>query len=317
VFLLKQALGPHALLAVQPGRLRIEPYQLVPVVRALPMSRVRLLLGDGAGLGKTIQAGLVITELMARCVAHRILVVSPAGPLPEQWRLKMAQRFGLGLEVIDRGRLEEVRRSTELGANPFEHLSLGLASIDLLKQERVLDQLERTSYDVIVIGEAHHCMDLGAAQEREDSQRRRLADMLARRCDALLLLTATPHDGNDRSFASLCELLDPSLVDGWGMLRGERDRPHVVRRMKSHVPGFKTRIVEPRPVIAYPAAHPAFVALHRALVVGNIHDDVFEVQLPVAWSYALDALPGYDAATRTLSLTAVEREERGIIWSAG
>jgi SNF2 family DNA or RNA helicase len=148
VFLLKQALGPHALLAVQLGRLRIEPYQLVPVVQALPMSRVRLLLGDGAGLGKTIQAGLVITELMARRVAHRILVVSPAGPLPEQWRLKMAQRFGLGLEVIDRGRLEEVRCSTELGANPFEHLSLGLASIDLLKQERVLDQLERTSYDV-------------------------------------------------------------------------------------------------------------------------------------------------------------------------
>ena len=229
----------------------------------------------------------------------------------------MARRFGLGLEVIDRGRLEEVRRSTELGANPFKHLSLGLASIDLLKQERVLDQLERTSYGMIVIGEAHHCMDLGAAQEREDSQRRRLADMLSRRCDALLLLTATPHDANDRSFASLCELLDPSLVDGWGMLRGERYRPHVVRRMKSHVPGFKTRIVEPRPVIAYPAAHPAFVALHRALLVGNIHDDVFEVQLPVAWSYVLDALPEYDDATRTLSLTAVEREERGIIWSAG
>src|ERR687892_707803 len=113
-FLLEQALGPHALLAVQPGRLRIEPYQLVPVLRALHMSRVRLLLADGVGLGKTIQAGLVITELMARRVAHRILVVSPAGPLLEQWRFEMAQRFGLRLEVIDRGRLEEVRRSTEL-----------------------------------------------------------------------------------------------------------------------------------------------------------------------------------------------------------
>ncbi len=216
------------------------------------MSRVRLLLGDGVGLGKTIQAGLVITELMARRVAHRILVVFPAGPLMEQWRLEMAQRFGLRLEVIDRERLEDVRRSTELGANPFEHISLGLASIDFLKQERVLDQLERTNYDVIVIDEAHHCMDLGAAQEREDSQRLVLPRVLARRCDAFLLLTATPHDGNDRSFASLCELLDPSLVDGRGILRGERYRPHVIRRLKSHVPGFKTRIVEPRPVIASP-----------------------------------------------------------------
>jgi len=149
---------------------------------------------------------------MARRVAHRVLVVSPAGPLLEQWKLEMAQRFGLRFDVIDRGRLEEVRRGTALGANPFDHIPLGLASIDFLKQERVLDQLERTSYDVVVIDEAHHCMDLGTAQEREDSQRRRLAEVLARRCDAMLLLTATPHDGNDRSFASLCELLDPSLA---------------------------------------------------------------------------------------------------------
>ena len=80
-FLLEQALGPDALLAVQPGRLRMEPYQLVPVLRAIRMSRVRLLLCDGVGLGKTCQAGLVNTELIARRLAHRILIVSPAGPL--------------------------------------------------------------------------------------------------------------------------------------------------------------------------------------------------------------------------------------------
>jgi hypothetical protein len=83
-FLLEQALGPHAILAAQPGRLEIQPYQLVPVIRALSMSRVRMLLADGVGLGKTIQAGLVITELMARRLAQRILIVSPAGPLLEQ-----------------------------------------------------------------------------------------------------------------------------------------------------------------------------------------------------------------------------------------
>lgn len=104
-----------------------------------------------------------------------------------------------------------------------------------LKQERVLERLEQTAYDIVVLDEAHHCMDLGAATEREDSQRRRLAQVLARRCDAFLLLTATPHDGNDRSFASLCELLDPSLVDGRGALRGEAYRNHVVRRLKKQV----------------------------------------------------------------------------------
>jgi len=272
-FLLEQALGPHALMAVQPGRLRIEPYQLVPVLRAIRMSRVRLFLCDGVGLGKTVQAGLVLTELIARRLAHRILVVSPAGPLLEQWKVEMSQRFGLRLDVIDRAKLDEIRRSTELGSNPFDHIPLGLVSVDFLKQERILEHLDRASYDVVVIDEAHHCMDLGGGQDREDSQRRRLAEVLARRCDSLLLLTATPHDGNDRSFASLCELLDPSLVDGRGSLRGERYRPHVVRRLKKHVrdprtgdPFFKDRIVTPIPVTPNPARHPTFVELQKGLL---------------------------------------------------
>ncbi len=272
-FLLEQALGPEALLAVQPGRLRIEPYQLVPVLRAIRMSRVRLFLADGVGLGKTIQAGLVLTELIARRLTHRILIVSPAGPLLEQWEMEMSQRFGLRLEVINRAKLDEVRRSTELGSNPFDHIPLGLVSVDFLKQERVLDQLERASYDAVVIDEAHHCMDIGRGQDREDSQRRRLAEVLARRCDSLLLLTATPHDGNDRSFASLCELLDPSLVDGRGALRGEQYRSYVVRRLKKHILDpqtgesiFKERLVTPIPVKPNPKEHPAFIELQKGLL---------------------------------------------------
>jgi SNF2 family DNA or RNA helicase len=276
-FLLEQALGPNALLAVQPGRLRLEPYQLVPVLRAIRMSRVRLLLADSVGLGKTIQAGLVLTELMARRLAHRILIVSPAGPLLDQWKTEMSERFGLRMDVIDRARMEEIRRSTELGANPFDHAPLALVSVDFLKQERVLDQLERASYDVAVIDEAHHCMDLGAAQDREDSQRRRLAEVLARRSDSLILATATPHDGSDRSFASLCELLDPSLLDGRGGLRGDAYRSHVVRRLKSHIFDidpvtkekklkFKKRHVFPSAVTAAPALHPQFISLQKALL---------------------------------------------------
>ena len=272
-FLLEQMLGANAFLAAQPGRLRLEPYQLVPVLRAIRMSRPRLLLADGVGLGKTIEAGLILTELVARRVAHRILIVSPAGPLLDQWKTEMSERFGLRLEVVDRALLEEIRKRTELGANPFDHIPLGLVSIDFLKQERVLDLIDRSTYDAIVIDEAHHCVDLGAAMEREDSQRRRLAQVLARKCDALLLLTATPHDGNDRSFASLCELLDPSLVNGRGELRGEQYREHVVRRLKRHVkdattglPLFKEREVTPIAVVADPNRHPRFIEMQRALL---------------------------------------------------
>ncbi len=272
-FLLEQALGSSAILAVQPGRLRIEPYQLVPVLRALRMSRVRLLLCDGVGLGKTVQSGLVVSELIARRLAHRILVVSPAGPLLDQWHTEMSERFGLRLEIVDRAKLEDIRRSSELGANPFDRLPLALASIDFLKQEKVLDQLERASYDAVIVDEAHHCTDTGNAADREDSQRRRLAQVLSRRCDALLLATATPHDGHDRSFASLCELLDPSLVDGRGVLRRDLYKAHVIRRLKVHVKDpvtgedvFPTREVTPVPVTANAKRHESFIQLQRDLI---------------------------------------------------
>jgi hypothetical protein len=106
-------------------------------------------------------------------------------------------------------------RSNELGAIPFDHISLGLASIDFLKQEKVLQELERSSYDVVIVDEARHCMEVGG-DARDASLRRKLGEVLARRSDTLILATATPHDGNDCSFASICELLEPSLVDGRG-----------------------------------------------------------------------------------------------------
>jgi len=273
-FLLEQALGPSALLAVQPGRLDIAPYQLVPVMRALRMSRPRLLLADGVGLGKTVEAGLIMAELIARRRAHRILIVSPAGPLLEQWHREMRDRFGLRFERIrGAGELQEIRRSLVLGANPFDHVSYCLTSVDFAKQEKVLQELERSVWDLVIIDEAHHCASLGTAGDWEDSRRRRLAEVLARQTDGLLLLTATPHDGYDPHFASIVELLDPSLVDGRGALRGERYRQHVVRRLKQHVEDpetgdslFKIRQVTPRPVAFDGESRPAFAAFQQALL---------------------------------------------------
>ena len=271
-FLLEQALGPSALLAVQPGRLDIAPYQLVPVMRALAMPRPRLLLADGVGLGKTIQAGLVMAELIARRRAHRILVISPAGPLLSQWHREMRTRFGLRFTPVrSAGELEELRRGQMLGANPFDQVSYCLMSIDFAKQDKVLSELERTAWDLLVIDEAHHCVSMGGAGDWEDSRRRRLAELLARQCDGLLLLTATPHDGYDPHFASLVELLDPSLVDGRGTLRGERYKRHVVRRLKPHIkdadgnPLFQRREVIPRPV-RLQADSSAFETFHRAIL---------------------------------------------------
>ncbi len=251
-YLLEQVLGPADMLAVEPGRVRIEPYQLVPLMRALELPRPRLLLADGVGLGKTIEAGLIACELIARRRAHRVLIVAPAGPLLVQWAQEMRQRFGLRFAAIaDAAALQQQRRRLELGGNPFDAIALCMTSLDFAKQEHVLEELERSAWDLAIIDEAHHCISTGSS-EREDTQRRRLAEVIARRSDGLLLLTATPHDGYDAHFASLIELLDPSLVDGRGGLVGSAYRRHVVRRLKSHIrdpatgaPLFRERRVIP------------------------------------------------------------------------
>ncbi|WP_428487731.1 helicase-related protein [Rhodopila sp.] len=240
-----------------PGRVAIEAYQRVPLLRALDMVRPRLLLADGVGLGKTIQAGLIAAELIVRRRGHRILVVCPPGPLLRQWEQEMRIRFGLRFTPItDSASLRDARRGLELGGNPFDAVALCLTSMDFAKQDRVLAELERVAWDLVIIDEAHHCAGgSGAASGEasgEASQRRRLAEVLARRGDGLLLLTATPHDGHDPHFASLIALLDPSLVDGAGRLVGNLYRRHVVRRLKSHIrdprtgtPMFRERVIIP------------------------------------------------------------------------
>jgi superfamily II DNA or RNA helicase len=259
--------------ARDPGRVRVEPYQMVPLLRALDMPRPRLLLADGVGLGKTVQACLIAAELIARQRAHRILIVVPSGPLLRQWEQEMRLRFGLQFTLVtNAAELWELRRSHELGANPFDMLSLCLTSLDFAKQDHVLEELERSAWDLVIIDEAHHCVGVGPHATQENTWRRRLAETLASRCDGLLLLTATPHDGHDAHFASLIALLDPTLVDGTGNLVGRAYRRHVVRRMKIHIRDprtgkalFRPRHVIPVKVDVQDEKHEAFREFHRAL----------------------------------------------------
>ncbi len=256
------------LVAFGPGRLTPEPWQLVPLLRALDMPRPRLLLADGVGLGKTVQACLIASELIQRRRAHRIIIVTPAGPLLTQWSDELRSRFGLRPVVLaDSTALRAEQRRMELGGNPFDAASLCLTSLDFAKQDAVLGELERSSWDLAIIDEAHHCFgDTGMT-----THRRKLAEVLARRADGLLLLTATPHDGQDAHFASLIALLDPVLVDGAGRLIGQDYRRHVIRRLKSHIRDrttgaalFRHRIIMPLPVSLTGSAsrfHQALTAL--------------------------------------------------------
>lgn len=294
--LLNELPGGTSFVAREPGRVRVEPYQLVPLMRALDMPRPRLLLADGVGLGKTIQAGMIAAELIARRRAQRILIVAPSGPLLWQWEQETRLRFGLKFTLItSAAELWDVRRAHELGANPFDAISLCITALDFAKQDHILEELERSTWDLVIIDEAHHCVGFGTHMSQESTYPRRLAEVLARRSDGLLLLTATPHDGHDAHFASLIALLDPSLVDGAGGFVGREYRRHIIRRMKAHIRDERTGV---------PLFRPRHVVHVKVDVAGVEHEAVREFHQALS-AFVVPRLrrrPGADDALAFVSL---------------
>jgi SNF2 family DNA or RNA helicase len=252
VFRLNLAPPNDVLISAGRSRIRFEPYQYVPALRALELPRPRLLIADDVGLGKTIEAGLILRDLNARRRANRILIVCPAG-IMSQWQDELETKFGFRFRIFDRDGLHETRKRLEIGTNPWAVEPRVVASMDFIKRrEGSFRELSSTKWDVIIVDEAHH---LSAGRSEDDiTDRYRLARWLAEATDALLLLTATPHDGYDESFASLLSLLEPTLVLANEQLRFEQYRRHLVRRLKQHIRNrdgsqkFLQRHVTPIPV---------------------------------------------------------------------
>jgi superfamily II DNA or RNA helicase len=256
---LSLAPGDDLLISSSRSKIDFEPYQQVPAFRALELPRPRLLIADDVGLGKTIEAGLILRELNARRRAARILIVCPAS-ITEQWQKELATKFGFEFRIFDSEGVAEARRALEVGTNPWCVESRVIASVDFIKRrEGAFRELSASRWDVIIIDEAHHLASGGNDDELTD--RYRLGRWLAtENTGGLLLLTATPHDGYDRNFASLLELLEPSLVIPGRALKFDQYRKHVVRRLKKHIrlsdgsPKFVQRMpVQPVPVTYNPA----------------------------------------------------------------
>lgn len=207
--------GAAPLVSLQRSRVIPKDYQLVPVVMALEIPRVRMLLADDVGLGKTIEAGLIATELLARQMANRMLVIVPAS-LREQWREALDYFFHIDARIMSSRHQREMERELPAGANPWEYYRCLITSVDYAKQPAIKNQILEQRWDIVIFDEAHQVAKphQSGPDQTVRMDRWELAQALAPHARHLLLLTATPHNGYSDSFASLLRMLDIGAVEG-------------------------------------------------------------------------------------------------------
>ncbi len=190
--------------------MNLVPYQLDPTLQALRQPRSRILIADAVGLGKTLEAGILATELIQRGRGKRILVVTQKSMLT-QFQKEWWSRFTIPLVRLDSVGLARVRNRIPANHNPFNYFDRSIISMDTLKNNlEYRNYLGNAWWDIIVIDECHNVA--ARASETGLSRRARLARLLSGRSDTMILLSATPHDGSARSFASLMALLDPTAI---------------------------------------------------------------------------------------------------------
>ncbi|WP_308124088.1 helicase-related protein [Mycolicibacterium xanthum] len=181
-------------------------YQRTAVTKALDPQHIRprILIADAVGLGKTIEIGMILSELVRRGRGERVLVVTPKHVL-EQMQHELWCRFALPFVRLDSAGIQKVRQKLPATRNPFTYFKRAIISIDTLKSPRYKAHLERQQWDAVVIDESHNLTNTG-------TQNNELARVLAPNTEALILASATPHNGREESFAELLRLLDPTVV---------------------------------------------------------------------------------------------------------
>ncbi|MDP2367424.1 SNF2-related protein [Rhodoferax sp.] len=192
------------------GNIAVEPraYQLVPLLMALRLSTVRLLIADDVGIGKTIEAGLIVRELMDRGEVSRLAVLCPPH-LVEQWQAELQDHFNMQAIALTSASAGRVERDLPHGVGLFDHHSIVVVSLDYIKSERHREHFLSIAPECIIVDEAHTCASSGAGKQLRFELLQRLAKDAERH---LLLLTATPHSGDEVAFYNLLSLLDPAFL---------------------------------------------------------------------------------------------------------
>lgn len=225
------------LLAMNTSKVDPVPHQIEAVYGyILNLPRIRFLIADDPGAGKTIMAGLVIKELKLRHQAKKIMIVSP-GHLIDQWHRELKERFDEYFNVVNRGILDAF-----YGENPWDRENQIITSIDFAKRDDVLPGLSSAPFDLIIVDEAHKMSAYRYSDKTKKTKRYRLGEALSRITEHMLFLTATPHKGDQENFQLFLDLLEPGFFATTEMLNDSienKDNPLFIRRVKEDLKNFK------------------------------------------------------------------------------
>lgn len=209
------------------ARISVEPrpYQLVPLLLALKLDPVRLLIADDVGVGKTIEACLIARELLDRGEVKRLAVLCPPH-LAEQWQEEMAEKFQIAAELVLASTVERLERSCNIGESLFERFPFVIVSTDFIKSERRRQEFLRACPELVIVDEAHTSASDGAVRGGRHQRHHLLKGLAEDRNRHILLITATPHSGNEDAFRSLLALLSPDLAGLPADLSGKENEAH-------------------------------------------------------------------------------------------
>ena len=242
-------------LAVSISQVDPLPHQIEAVYHyVLESPRIRFLIADDPGAGKTIMAGLILKELQYRRLAQRVLIVAP-GHLKYQWQREMKEKFQATFAIVDRARMESA-----WGENVWEERDHLITSIDFVKRDDVRTTLHNVHWDLVIVDEAHKMSAYSyAGRDRvkvEKTKRYQVGEILSKHADHLLFLTATPHRGDDENFRLFLDLLRPGFFAQTDLLKESienQDNPVFIRRLKEDMRTFEgAPIFPPRHVHTVP-----------------------------------------------------------------
>ncbi|MHA1305602.1 MAG: DEAD/DEAH box helicase [Candidatus Heimdallarchaeaceae archaeon] len=225
------------LLALNISKVDPLPHQIEGVYGyILKLPRIRFLIADDPGAGKTIMAGLIIKELKLRNLISRILIIVP-GHLKDQWRRELKERFEENFVVVDRGFME-----AHYGENVWEKENQIITSIDFAKRDEIVPSIASTYFDLVIVDEAHKMSAYRYGDKTTKTSRYKLGEIVSKNSNNLLFLTATPHKGDPENFRLFLDLLEPGFFATAEMLQESienKDNPLFIRRIKEDLKDFE------------------------------------------------------------------------------